>query len=521
MGVFIMDYILGERGGFWRKGLFAVLLVILADALLFESGMGSVLGIFALAWGALSFAAQRSSWKKPASLIAFALAALFGGILTYDPSFLGWVLFCTMLAVAVLLPQIQGVGDGWYWSKRLVYHGAGTPFGPLLDLVRLSKAHRRPGTRMSVAHMLPNLILPLVGTALFLGLFAMANPIIEEFLGRIQIGGLTAEDIGRVIFWGFAFVLVWSTLRPRRTKHMFHQLVDSEPSRIPGVTVASVTLSLALFNLLFALQNGMDLIYIWGDVRLPEAFTLAEYAHRGAYPLIVTALLAGLFILVTTHPKSAMAGNRLIRWLIILWIGQNLFLVASTVERTLLYIDSYSLTRLRIAALLWMGLVGIGLVLVTWRMLRGNGIAWLVNGNILAALAVLGVCTYIDLGEMAARWNVRHAQEVGGEGVHLDLCYLNNLDGSALLPLASLEQRANLEPSFKQRVTLVRQQAQQRVVDRQAEKGGWRWRDAQRLAELRRFSLKNLGIPKGYYVTCGGHLAPIGDRSWDAAHDGY
>jgi hypothetical protein len=521
MGVFIMDYILGERGGFWRKVFFAVLLVILADVLLFESGFGSVLGIFALAWGALSFSAQRSSWRKPASLIAFALAALFGGILTYDPSFLGWVLFCTMLTLAVLLPQIEAAGDGWYWFKRLAFHAAGAPFAPLFDLNRLSRARRRPGKRTSIARLLPNLVLPLAGTAMFLGLFALANPIIAEFLDSIQLGSLTENDVVRAFFWGAIFILVWSTLRPWRTKHLFNQLVDSEPGRIPGVTVASVTISLALFNLLFALQNGMDLIYIWGDVRLPEAFTLAEYAHRGAYPLIGTALLAGLFVLVTTHPKSEMAGNGLIRLLIILWIAQNLFLVASTVERTLLYIDSYSLTRLRIAALLWMGLVGIGLVLVTWRMLRGNGIAWLVNGNILAALAVLGACTYVDLGEIAARWNVRHAQEVGGEGVHLDLCYLNNLDGSALLPLSSLEKRERLDPAFKQRVALVRQQVQKRVEGHQAAKGGWNWRNAQRLAELRRYGLKNLGIPKGYYVTCDGHLAPVGDGSWDAAHDGY
>jgi hypothetical protein len=521
MGVFIMDYVLGERGGFWRKVLFAALLVILADVLLFESGFGSVLGVFALAWGTLTFAAQRSGWNKPASLIAFALTALFGGILTYDPSFLGAVLFCTMLTVAVLLPQIEGAGDGWYWFKRLAFHAAGTPFAPLFDLSGFTRARRRAGARLSIARLLPNLILPLAGTAVFLALFAMANPIIAEFLDSIQLGYLTDDDMLRAIFWGFVFFIVWSTLRPWRSKHPFKRLVDSEPSNIPGVTVASVTLSLALFNLLFALQNGMDLVYIWGDVRLPDQFTLAQYAHRGAYPLIATALLAGLFVLATTHPKSAMAGNQIIRWLIILWIAQNLFLVASTAERTWMYVESYSLTRLRIAALMWMALVGVGLVLVTWRMLRGSSLAWLVNGNVLAALAVLGSCTWLDLGEIAASRNVAHSKEVGGKAVHLDLCYLNNLDGSALLPLASLEQRQRLDPAFKQRVTLVRQQVQERVEGHQAEKGGWRWRDARRLVRLRGYGLKNLSIPKGYYVTCDGHLAPIGDRSWDAAHDGY
>jgi Domain of unknown function (DUF4173) len=516
-----MEYVLGAKGAFWRKLIFAALLVILADVLLFNTGFGSVLGVFALAWTSLSVAAHKSSWHKPLSLIAFVFAALFAGILAYDPSFLGLVMFCGTLAFAVLLPQIDGAGDGWYWTKRLIFHGLGTPFGPLLDAIRLHRTRRRVGKSTSVIRLLPNLFLPLGGTALFLSLFAMANPIIANYLDSIQIGYVTAEDVARAIFWGAVFMLVWSTLRPRRTKTMFRMLADSEPGHIPGVSIASVTLSLALFNLLFALQNGMDLVYIWGNVGLPEHLTLAEYAHRGAYPLIATALLAGLFVLITTHPKSAMAGNPLIRWLIVLWIAQNLFLVASTVERTMLYIDSYSLTRLRIAALLWMGLVATGLVLITWRMLRGSSLAWLVNGNMLAALAVLGTCTYADLGEIAGRWNVQHAREAGGEGVELDLCYLNELGGSALLPLASLEKRSNLDPAFKQRVTLIRQKVQARVQHWQGSRESWRWRDAQRLTELRTYKLKNLSIPKGYYVDCQGYLRPLGDRNWDAEHDRY
>lgn len=510
-----MDIILEARGSFWRKLLFAVLLVVVADLLLFDSGFGSVLGIFAFVWALFSFTAQRSGWTKPWSLLTFVLAAAFAGVLTYDPSFLGLVLFLAMLGLAVLLPQIEGAGDGWYWFKRLAFHAAGTPFGPLLDFNRLAKARRRSGTRVSVTRLLPNLVLPLAGTALFLGLFAMANPIISNFLDNIQIGGLTENDIARFIFWGFVFVCTWSTLRPRRTKSMFRQLVDSEPGHIPGVTIASVTMSLVLFNLLFGLQNGLDLAYLWGDAQLPVEFTLAEYAHRGAYPLVVTALLAGLFIVVTTHPKSELAGNQAIRWLVILWIAQNLLLLASTVERTLMYVDAYSLTVLRISALLWMGLVGIGLVLVTWRMLSGRSLAWLVNGNLIAAFAVLATCTYVDLGEMAANWNVRHAREVGGKGVHLDLCYLNQRDGSSLRALANLEQRPGLDSRFKQRVTLVRQEVQQRLEDRQEDKGGWHWRNAQRLAELRRLGLQNLKIPKGYYVGCDGDLYPIGERSWE------
>ena len=507
-----MDSIIGTRGSFWRKAFFAGVLVILADILLFDGVAGSVLGVFMAAWAGLCFAAHRTGWRNTYSLTAFGLAAGFAAVMTYDPSFLGFVMFLGTLTVAVLLTRIKGVGDGWYWFKRLAFHGVATPFTPLFDLNRLAVARRRPGVRRPVSSWLPNLILPVIGTVLFVALFAMANPIISGFLDDIQIGGLTENDIARVIFWGLIFVAVWATLRPLRPKTMFRRLAETEPSRIAGVTVASVTLSLIIFNLLFAVQNGMDLIYIWGDVRLPDAFTLAEYAHRGAYPLIVTALLAGLFVLMTTHPRSEMAGNTLIRWLIIIWIAQNLFLVASTAERTLLYIESYSLTELRISALLWMGLVAIGLVLVTWRMLRGNSLAWLVNGNVLAAFMVLSACTIVDLGATAATWNVRHAREVGGEGVHLDLCYLNQLDGSSLTALSSLEQQPKLDPAFLQRVLLVRQQVQDRIAVREKQKGGWDWRDAQRMAALTAQNLKKLSIPKGYYVACDGHLRPIGER---------
>ena len=116
----------------------------------------------------------------------------------------------------------------------------------------------------------------------------------------------------------------------------------------------------------------------------PISVTLAAYAHRGAYPLIATALLAGVFVLVTLRPGSDTAAVPLIRRLVVLWVGQNVFLVASSILRTLDYVDAYSLTRLRVAALLWMALVAVGLSLILWRMLSGKSATWLINANALA-----------------------------------------------------------------------------------------------------------------------------------------
>src|SRR3990167_2584670 len=112
---------------------------------------------------------------------------------------------------------------------------------------------------------------------------------------------------------------------------------------IPGVGTGSIAASLVLFNLIFALQNGLDLAYLWGGAGLPPGVTFAEYAHRGAYPLIATALLAGLFVLVFLRPGSATAANRPVRILVTVWVAQNLFLVASTALRTIDYLQAYFL----------------------------------------------------------------------------------------------------------------------------------------------------------------------------------
>jgi hypothetical protein len=212
--------------------------------------------------------------------------------------------------------------------------------------------------------------------------------------------------------------------------------------------------------------------------------TLAEYAHRGAYPLIGTALLAALFVLVTLRPGSVLAESRAVRRLVSLWIGQNVLLVASTMLRTLDYVEAYSLTRLRISALAWMVLVAVGLLLICYRLWRRRSDAWLINANLAAAAAVLTACAFVDLGAIAAQWNVRHTRDAGGAGASLDLCYLNGIGAASLLPLIELESRL-VAPALRERVQWSRNLQMARLEARQADWRSWTFRGARRLAKAR------------------------------------
>jgi hypothetical protein len=139
---------------------------------------------------------------------------------------------------------------------------------------------------------------------------------------------------------------------------------------------------------------------------------------------------------------------------------------------------------LRLSALARMGLVATGLALIGWRLLVDRSAAWLINANALAAVTVLVTASVVDLGAVAAAWNVRTAFEMGKAGPPRDLCYMALLGPSSLVSLAKLEQHAR-EPQLRDRLTYLRWERQTETADAQADWRLWTPRNARRLATVR------------------------------------
>ena len=459
---------------FWIKFGLALTLAALADLFFYDQTPGSTVGGFALALILVLLAVHPPLRKDRRARWAL-LAALILALAECDaPSLLGGLLIYAALGVAVLSPRAPSGENGGQWLQRLAIMTVVGWAGGMIDALKL---RRRTGIKL-ILRRLGLAILPLAGGALFLALFAAANPIIETTIEGFELG---PPDIPRLLFALAMLVLTWTFLRPRQLRRTLSLPVSETSRPIPGVPVSSLGASLALFNALFVMENGLDVAFLWSGAPLPKGVTLADYAHRGAYPLILTALLAGLFVLVVFRPGSEAARRPWLRRLVVLWVAQNLILVASSILRTVDYVEAYSLTRLRIAALVWMALVALGLVLICWRLLRGKSASWLIDANLAAAGLALAACSIVDLGSLAATWNVRHAREVGGAGAGLDLCYLNNLGASALVPLSELEAQPLASP-FRDRVTYVRARVVTEVEIRQEHWRGWTWRDQRRLA---------------------------------------
>jgi hypothetical protein len=498
---------LRARLTFGLKAVVAALLVVLADILFFADLRGSTVGIFALVWAWLMPLAMPAMRRSKPALISLGLACVMGLILVDDPSLLGSVLFWVALSSAALLARREST-DAIQLLVRLVIHGFLGLYAPARDIARVARLPRS-NLRKSLLSLSAVLALPLAGGLVFVSLFAQANPVVAHLLGELAFAFPTGFDGLRVLFWVAAFVAIWPSLRPTGSAVRFHLVSTRDAITLPGVTLVSVTVSLCLFNLLFGVENLLDIVFLWSGAPLPAGVTMAEYAHRGAYPLIVTALLAGAFVLITAQPNSEIGRSPLIRRLVVLWIAQNLVLVMSSVIRTFNYIDVYMLTRLRVAALVWMGLVAVGLILICWRIVAHRSLAWLINAVAASALVVLLGASAVDLGSIAAMWNVRHAREIGGTGQTLDLGYLRELGPSALIALAELETQP-LRPDFRERVAFIRQTIQGDMTMTQETPYGWTWRASRRLAAAQSTldSAPHIAIRKGERAWDGGLVAP-------------
>jgi len=173
---------------------------------------------------------------------------------------------------------------------------------------------------------------------------------------------------------------------------------------------------------LFLLQTGTDALFLWSDLALPDGMSYAAYAHRGAYPLVATALLAGLFALIS---RPFTDGNTALRAALLIWLFQNVVLVISSIYRLDLYVEVYGLTHLRIAAALWMGVVAAGLTLTLWQVWYGLAGGWLLTRTAILGAVVFYMTAFVSFDRAIAHYNLTH-------DAPLDWYYVCGLGPSAL-----------------------------------------------------------------------------------------
>lgn len=228
----------------------------------------------------------------------------------------------------------------------------------------------------------------MAGTLAFIGLFSLANPVFRAWVKQALkwLPGVLLSP-GEVFFWlltGFLAevatgMLLWARCCARLRAYAPELAGREPPAELSQLLARVATRARALFNAVFLVQNLLDVKYLWAGAALPAGVTYATYAHRGAYPLVAIALLAGvLTVLIFSTGRSAEPGWKWPRILVYLWLGQNVFLIASSILLLGKYVFVYSLTRLRLAAAVWMLLAAAGFCFILIKIVRGKSLRWLV-----------------------------------------------------------------------------------------------------------------------------------------------
>ncbi len=457
-------------------GALALAAALLADWLFFRESVGVSLPLFLTALLGIVLYRRPAARRRIGSLVFIGCGLL---ALTLDRSVIAATLVIGTLVHLATAPYSSGSPAAML--ERALLAALLLPLRPLKDVVLVTEGRRRHGMRAGGGSGLHVWALPTGLTLVFIVLFWGANPVIA---GWMRGAGDLAWNLGdlieavRVVLWIGVTFGVWALLRLRvRPQSRIHNLVERERHWMDASTTVR---SLVLFNVVFLVHNVLDARYLWLGGVLPDGLTYAEYAHRGAYLLIITVILAGGFV-IAAFPGDAAPRSRALVWLVGLWIGQNAWLTVSAARRLALYVDAYGLTMLRVAAGLWLLVVALGLLSMVGRVAaRWSNLRLLSVNGVATAVVLLGSCL-VDLRGGVAWYNVHRALRPDPPAAPLDIAYLVDLGPSSVPALAHLESSSGWT-GVRREATAALATMRGTLDERLADWRGWTWRDARRRA---------------------------------------
>jgi hypothetical protein len=294
-----------QENAFPAKPAIAFALAALSDWLFYGQRIGISAVIFAIALTCGSLLANFAGLNKKHAMLAgiFVLAGLVPAIEQFNAVSLAFIVLA--LGVGLLLTTGRELDDLGERTAALFDLFAIGPFRFFREAIGVFSL---PALTSGFTVW----FIPVVLGSIFVFLFVSANPLLEKWISLMNPSSAASYvSIGRLLFWAVALSVVWPFVHVwwrAKTEVMDNPAVGipqehAEPADFADFFgIATILRSLILFNLLFAVQTVLDIVYLWGNAALPADITYAAYAHRGAYPLILTALLAAGFVLAAMQP---------------------------------------------------------------------------------------------------------------------------------------------------------------------------------------------------------------------------
>ncbi len=403
------------------------------------TGLGFSLGVFGLALaGAILLNREKALRRRSTVVIVTLLAGACGAAMveTGVTNTLALLILVAVLAGDGYFDAASPAWARWFSEVVALLFAPGRIFwlaarvGEIVFGRSSGKATRVVG-RILLA--IPALVLALV----FGALLASGNAVFGTWTGNFFVwlwnGFLNIFNPARLILWAFVAFLALPLLRPSWITAGWWNWIPKVP-RLAAVIPAngaifSSGLILVVLNILFAVANVADALFLWSGSKLPVGVTYSGYVHSGVNALTFTVLLSAVVLVGIFHQEVKVANRRGLKVLGLVWVAQNLFVLVSVVLRLKLYIQAYDMTVERLSVIIFLLLVAAGYGLLAIKIVREKSLPWLVGGCAVAIFATFYLAQFLNLAGWSADYNV--ARWEGDRTRNLDTGYLYALGPAA------------------------------------------------------------------------------------------
>lgn len=286
-------------------------------------------------------------------------------------------------------------------------------------------------------------LIVVVLSLIFFMLYKQANPLFAENtkwinLDFISFGWLAFTLGGLFIIYPLFYhkkietIERWENNLSLNNK-MVEATANSNTERFAGVAL------FIFLNCMLVLLNLGDISSIWFNQSLPKGITHSDFVHNGVGMIILSILIAtGLIMFMFRKNYTEIKNSKLLKFLIYVWILQNLVMLFSTVFRNQIYIHTYNLTYKRIGVYVWLSLAVIGLVIAFIKVFNNKSNWYLIKNNFAVWFTVLSLSSVISWDVMITRYNINN------KPLHeVDFYYLFSLSDANIPELIAVTKDKN------------------------------------------------------------------------------
>ena len=306
--------------------------------------------------------------------------------------------------------------------------------GAIMLLLRDLRADELASTQMKHrAALLRGLVITIPVAAVFIGLFAAADPTFEAFADTLQID--IGELLGHIVLTG---ILTWIAAGVLRHAALGEDAPVIRPRTIEAIGALEVAMLLGTMILVFTIFVALQLPRMFAGeeyIIRETGLTYAGYARRGFFELVAAStltlvLIAGLRTVVQLEERA----QRMLRMLGGVLVALVFVILQSAVHRLALYVNAYGWTEDRIYAIAivtWLALC----FSLSFATLLGRAPQRFLGGAIAAGVLVLFGLAAVNPQATIVHLNADRARA----GHTFDLGYVGRELGSDAVPAVARE----------------------------------------------------------------------------------